>query len=185
MPSTARQPEITVAAVLKYARTLRERAQRARAGDPYATPYEISDQAARKVSQEFGPAKALEVIAGRAVLHERKQRESEARVARAASELYAHQMVSKGEREAHRSRWTVGQRLDHSLHALAMLSETSAAQLDGDRITGSRERSIPMLRKRERFEDTRESLMADAGHLVHRIEKYAESQKRRLVEEAA
>jgi hypothetical protein len=177
----ADKSEITVAAVLKYARELRERASRARVRDPYAKPYEITD-AARKVSQQFGPAKALEVIATRARSHELRIHEGEARAVRAHSELVAVQMVAKGERTAEQAAASLGERLDVALLAIGMCSETPAARLDGDRITGSKTPDRVWTGRR-RLE--RDAILGDAEHLVRRAERLVESTRRRMVEEQA
>jgi hypothetical protein len=176
----AKAEQITVKAVLVYARTLRERASRARVADPYAEPYEISDAAARKVSQQLGPEGALTEIARRSKAHELRRSEAGARASHAAVEHRAHQLAVKGEREALAAARSLGQRLDAALHGLGLLSEAPTARLDGDRVSGS-QASDRVFVGRRRLE--RDVLVADVEHLVRRAERLLESSRRRLVEE--
>ena len=183
MAKPLKPSEVTVKAVLKYAATLRERAQRARIHDPFAEPYEITDAAARKVSQQLGPAAALTELARRAKAHELREAEKGARAAYARSEHLAHQLVFKGEREASASVLSLEQRLAIVRREASLLSETSAARLDADRVRGGERASVLMSRRRERFEDTVASLEDEVERLVGRWERLVESTRRRLVEE--
>jgi hypothetical protein len=174
--------DITVKAVVRYATTLTERASRARTADPYAEPYEVSAKTARNLCAQMGPAKALQELARRATAHELRQRDGQERAARAASELAAHQLVAAGERDAQLAQLSLGQRLDVALLGLGMLSETSAAPMDGDRISGQKPGHVVLA---GRLSMERERLLADVAGLVARVERAAESGRRRLVEEEA
>jgi hypothetical protein len=174
--------KITVDAVVKYCRTLRERAARAKAADPYADPYNPTEGHARNLCTQLGPAKAREELSRRAVAHELKRRESEGRAARAASELAAHQAAAAREREAQLAQLSLGQRLDVAMLGLGVLSQTSAAPLDGDRVSGSKAGHV-VLAGRRCLEHDR--LCEDALHVVKRLERALDQSRRRLVEEEA
>lgn len=176
----AKAEQITVKAVIRYAQTLRERASRARVADPYADPYEPSDKTARNLSGQLGPEGALTELARRATAHELRLAESGARASHAAAEHRALQLIVRGERTAHEAVLSLGVRLDAALLAVGMFSETPAARLDGDRVKGSRT-ADRVWTGRRRLE--RDSLVADAEHLVKRAERLVESTRRRMVEE--
>jgi hypothetical protein len=182
MSSGADSGTITVKAVLRYATTLNERAARARAADIYAQPYEVSAKTARNLCAQHGPAKALQELARRATAHELRQRDGQERAARAASEHAAHQLVAAGEREAQLAQLSLGQRLDVALIGLGTLSETSAAPLDGDRVSGSKAGHVVLAGRRSL---EHERLCEDVLHLVLRVERAVESSRRRLIEEEA
>jgi hypothetical protein len=173
---------VTVKAVLRYAETLRERAARARAADPYADPYEPSLGHARNLCTQHGPAGALRELASRARAHELRQQEGAARAARAHSELVAHQLVGAGERDAERAHMTLGERLDAALVGLELLSQTAAAPLDSDVISSSKPGHVVLL---GRLDLDRERLEGDVRGLVARAERMVESTRRRLLEEEA
>ena len=173
---------VTVKAVVRYATTLRERAARARVADPYAEPYEPTLGHARNLCTQLGPAKALQELARRARAHELRQQEGQERAARAASELAAHQLVAAGEREAQLSQLSLGQRLDVAFIGLGVLSQTAAAQIDGDPVTSSKAGHVVLAGRRDLEV---ERLHDDALHLVQRIERVLESTRRRMVETEA
>jgi hypothetical protein len=174
--------DISVKAVVRYAQTLRERAARARVADPYADPYEPSLGHARNLCTQHGPAEALRRLAAAARTHELRHQEGAERAARAAAELAAHQLIQAGERDAQLAQLSLGQRLDVALLGLGMLSETSAAPMDGDRISGQKPGHVVLA---GRLSMERERLLADVAGLVARVERAAESGRRRLVEEEA
>jgi hypothetical protein len=182
MPPGGDRNKITVDAVVKYCRTLLERAARAKAADPYADPYNPTEGHARNLCTQLGPAKAREELSRRAVAHELKRRESEARATRAASELAAHQLAAAREREAQLAQLSIGQRLDVALIGLGLLSETSAAPLDGDRVTGPKAGHVVLAGRRSL---EHERLCEDVLGLVRRVERTLEQSRRRMIEEEA
>jgi hypothetical protein len=182
MSSGADRNRITVAAVVKYANTLHERAERASAADPYAQPYDVTAKTARNLCAQHGPAKALQELARRATAPELRQRDGQERAARAASEHAAHQLVAAGEREAQLAQLSLGQRLDVALVGLGVLSQTSAAPIDSDPVSGSKAGHVVLAGRRDLEV---ERLHEDALGLVRRLERVLESWRRRLVEEEA
>jgi hypothetical protein len=182
MSSGADSGTITVKAVLRYATTLNERAARARTADIYADPYEVSAKTARNLCAQHGPAKALQELARRATAHELRQRDGQERAARAASEHAAHQLVAAGEREAQLAQLSLGQRLDVALIGLGVMSQTAAASIDGDPVSGSKAGHVVLA---GRLDLDVQRLCEDALGLVRRVERTLESSRRRLVEEEA
>lgn len=173
--------EITVKAVLAYAARLRDRADAAKAGDPHVELYRPSNDAARKVSQEFGPAQALEVLATRARRVELRYEEAEKFAGEGRLRLVTHQTVAQAERTVDRERLSLGQRLDVALKGLGVLSEVSAVQLDADIVSGSKGGGALPFRPRREVEH----LQADAEHLVTKAERELERSRRRVVEQEA
>jgi hypothetical protein len=142
----------------------------------------VSAKTARNLCAQMGPAKALQELARRATAHELRQRDGQERAARAAAEHAAHQLAAAGERDAQLAQLSLGQRLDVALLGMGMLSETAAAPLDGDRVSGSKAGHVVLA---GRLSLERERVLGDAEGLVRRVERMVESSRRRLVEEEA
>lgn len=178
----SKHEDATVQAVLMYARELRGKADHAKLKDPHVELYRPSNDAARKVSQQYGPARALQILAIRARQAEVRYLEENARADTARSKLINHQLIVAGEREADLVRLTLGQRLDTALLGLGVLSDVSAARLDGDRVTGSKSESGLPSRRRDK---QRDDLLFDARRAVERLERELEMSRRRLLETEA
>lgn len=178
----SRNEDATVAAVLAYARELRDRADSATLRDPHVEPYRPSNDAARKVSQQYGPAHALQILATRARLAEVRHMEDSARADAARSKLVNHQLKVAGEREADRSRLTLGQRLDAALLGLGVLSDVSAVRLDSEPVSGGKPEGGPPRSRRDKQLD---DAVFDARRATERLERELEMSRRRLLEREA
>lgn len=171
----------TVKAVLAYAGQLRDRADAAQLLDPHVELYRPSNDAARKVSQQFGPAEALRVLARRAREAELRSEEANERAKQGHLRLVSHQLAAAGARDAELAQLSLGQRLDVALLGLSTTSEVSAVRLDSEPVSGSRGGSaLPFRRRREV-----ELLEGDAVHLVERCERELARSRRRLIETEA
>jgi hypothetical protein len=169
----------TVKAVLAYAAQLRERADAAQAHDPHCELYRPSNDAARKVSQQFGPEQALVKLAERARRSELRFEEANATADAGRDRLQRLQLVVAGERGVDRERLTLGQRLDAALLQLAVQSDVSAVQLDADPVSGGKPSGGAPKSRRDR---QRDDAIFDARRAVERLEREADQTRRRLVE---
>lgn len=169
----------TVKAVLVYAAQLRERADAAKIRDPHVELYRPSNDAARKVSQQFGPEQALVVLATRARKVELRYEEAESFSGEGRERLQRLQLVAAGERGVDRERLTLGQRLDVAMLGLKLSSEVSAVQFDADPVSGGKPSSgAPVSRRDKQLDDA----MFDARRAVERLERELDGTRRRLVE---
>lgn len=197
----------TVRAVLAYAEQLRNRAQRERDLDPYADPYSPSEGAARKVYQaalalvrrndqadriertdeeraDVAAGVALRELAARVVLQERATKEANVVSDRAEKRHARRQRQERAERQAAMAGLSLGTRLDRAVNALALLSETPAQSFSEEGvITSTKERSGPP--RQALPPDRYSTLLADARHLVHRLEEELDHARRRTLKETA
>lgn len=168
--------DITVAAVVKYARELRARRERARANDPYADPYAPSDDVARKLSQQHGPEQAIVEIARRVRAKELEAEEHTSRATESRLEHRRQRLEAAGGDQAARDRLSLGQRLDTVLRGLGVISDVPAAHL-GERVTGSKEGSgVPRLPR-----DRARRLVDEAEVIVEQLEGELDRARRRPV----
>lgn len=166
-------------AVLAYAAQLRERADAAKIRDPHVELYRPSNDAARKVSQQYGPERALQVLAERARRAELRYEEAETRSTAGMDRLRRLQLIVAGQRSVERERMTLGERLDLAMLGLKVVSDVSAPRLDADVVTGGKPGSgMPMSRRDKQLDDA----MFDARRAVERLERELDSSRRRLVE---
>lgn len=171
--------EITVRGVLAYAAQLRQRADTAKLKDPHVELYRPSNDAARKVSQEHGPAEALRILATRARTAELRNEEADERGHESRARLVTHQLVARGERDVERARLTLGARLDAAMQVINLVSDVSAVQFDADRVShGGAESAAPKSRRDRQRDDA----VYDVRRAVERLEREAESTRRRLLE---
>lgn len=162
----------TVKAVVAYAEQLRIQADRKVAADPWADPYRPSEAAARKLAQRrtnerireitamhltdderelllgdaphFGAQAALDELAARAAEQEAAERAQRERSERSLKRLQRHRAQDHRDQAARQRGLSPGQRLDHALARLAVVSDLPASRLDGDRVHGGDIRPIPV-----------------------------------------
>lgn len=169
----------TVKAVLVYAAQLREAADAAKLRDPHVELYRISNDAARKVSQQYGPLQALVVLATRARRAELRYEEASRAAEAGHLRLVTHQLVGEGERRAESERLSLGQRLDVAILGLGVLSDVSAVRLDSDPVSGGKPSGGAPLSRRDR---ERDSALVEARRAVEALERELARSRRRLVE---
>ena len=200
----------TVRSVIAYAAQLRTRAATARVeGDPYVEPYSPSEASARKVYQseaalsrrldasaradvDYVPRsieelqdeaarRAINILAGRAAMHEHETRLHRDRAERAERRHARRQRMDRAEEQAALAELSLGQRLDDVLRELNKLSEAPTQDWQADRISGSPDRStapaspLPL----DRYSRLRE----DARDLVFRLEEELGHVRRREIRE--
>jgi hypothetical protein len=203
---TGDQTRITAGAVIAYAEQQRLRAEamwnpNSPTHDPYAAPPYPTTASVRKLctrkahealnalppdatdeqkeqAWEQGPALAMAELARRAAEWERKRRQDEHNARQARRNLWRAQRRAERDRQAVRAGLTLGQRLDQALAGLATIPAAPAAQIGGDKIHGTRDRSpVP------RFPgDPTAKARAIARDAVRQIEDELENAKRRRVE---
>lgn len=172
------QDKPSVRAVLVYAAKLRDQADVAKARDPHVELYRPSHDAARKVSQQFGPERALVVLATRARRAELRYEEAGVLADAGRERLVRLQLIVSGERDADRERLSLGERLDAAFLGLDVLSEVDAVRLDSEPVKGSRGGGGTPFRQRREVE----LLEGEARLLIERAERELERSRRRLLE---
>lgn len=133
----------TVKAVVRYAEQLRAEGEQRRRTDVWAKPYMPTDAAARKLCHRLSPDAAItnmRASAAQRIREEREEREAhEQRAARHAR----RQAQNRRDLAARRDDMTVGQRIDHALAQLTVVSNLPAARIDGDRVQGGEHSHVP------------------------------------------
>lgn len=153
MSKTPPAEPMTYKAVAAYVAQLAVRGELARARDPYATPYEPTDAAAKRVyhfhladirgrddaNPDFEPDETTQVaeacqltiqtLAGRVREKERDHQEDELASKRALERHQRRQRQSERDRTARRLALSPGQRLDRALGAFSTVSAVGASQV--------------------------------------------------------
>lgn len=142
-----RQSRPTVAAVLAEARRIVRDARARMEVDPYARPYIPSDDAARKLSQIYGPEVAIAVLREREADRRGRQVEEDERSERAERDRAVQARAARREVEARRDDLTFGQRIDRALTRLRLVQVTPAVRLDADPVStgGGGGNAVPKL----------------------------------------
>lgn len=173
---TARAKLPTVQAVVAEARRICRDAQQKLAADPYARPYVPSDQVAYKLSQQYGPDRAILMLRQRERDRRERQAEQDEISDRAERRRERRQRVAKRDRDAELAGLTPGQRLDRALVHLSTLQSAPAARIDPSPVTdggGGKDNGNPVPKL---YDDT-------AGHARRRVERLVQDLEHTLAEQ--
>lgn len=170
----------TVGAVIAEARRLCRAAATEMAADPYARPYAPSDDVARKLSQQYGPERAVEILRERAADRKRRAREQDEIADRAQKRHERHQRRNHRDTQARLAGLTLGARLDAALAGFSTLQSVPAARLNDSPVTdggGGKDNANPVPRL---YDDTADKARRKARQLVAELEDLLERDRRRL-----
>lgn len=102
----------------------------------------LEDQLAE--APHVGAQAALDELAARAADQEAAERAQRERSERSLKRLQRHRAQDYRDQAARQRGFSPGQRLDHALAQLAVVSDLPASRLDGDRVHGGDTRPIPV-----------------------------------------
>lgn len=130
--------EIKVAAVLEERDRMITRATAARAADVWAKPYDPpAEGTVRNLCTKLGPPAALNELRNRERAHNAKRFDDERRSNAADQANRRRLQAVDDEIAAERRSRTLGQRLDDALAKAATVSDSPAAVMDANRVSGS------------------------------------------------
>lgn len=171
----------TVKAVIAEARRI-TREEHAKAEiDPYYTkPYVPTDDVARKLSQQYGPERAIAMLAHRQAERRRRHAldEEVSEVAERRRERRARQTLR--DRMAARHELSIGQRIDQALLDLQTAQSAPAARIDCEPVTdggGGKDDANPVPNLHD---DTLGRAERSAIVLVRKLEGEVDAHRRRL-----
>lgn len=174
------ESKVTVKAVLAEAERLRLRASKERQGDPWARPYDPTDSAARTLSQQLGPERAILELRRRADDAREEYREQTELAERARKRHVRRQKIHEAETRQRRSGMTPGQRLDEVLREMSLVSDAPAGVVERS-VSQGKPGSKELQSHGDRFGSARQEALL----LIAKLEDRLEEGRRRLVEREA
>jgi hypothetical protein len=195
--------QTTIAAVLVYAAKLRADADAITRRDYWAKPYAPTDEAAKRLSQMCskanvlalppgatdeqlaeargcGASDAMAILSMRFIDAQATYRSDKAAAEAKDNRLRNHHLRAQRDRQAARQKLTIGQRIDNALRELATVSGVSAANLESDLVSGSKEHGIQTDEEGNAFVDNPASkAKVIAERAMRQVEDELEDAKRR------